>query len=192
MIDLPPPTYQQTIEAIAKCDIPRHNVRIQYEADLQSDEITISNLGPLTDRKMRCLKAAVHPFYILTISDPIQRSAFSEFSRRADRPEEQRSAQEWVRSRGLTDKVPSYDPHVGLKSYADRLEMACGLKVGSTIEIYGTASLTIRRDVILARDVSKLGQTLECLLKIFAASDATENGVSFIFIGNEALAEEKK
>ena len=192
MIDLPPPTYAQTIEAIAKCDIPRANIRIQYEDELQSDEVTISDLGALSDGKLRCLKAAVHPFYILTIHDQAQRSAFYDFSRRDDRPTERQAAREWVRSKHLTDKVPGFDRSKGVKTYAEDLELVCGLSPGSTVEAIGASMLTIRRDVILTGFDGKLEYTLECLMNVFTASDAIENGISFGFIGNEAVAEEKK
>ncbi|WP_419807238.1 hypothetical protein [Sphingomonas sp.] len=191
MIDLPPPTDQQTIEAIVKCDIPRADVRIRYEDELQSDEITISELGPLNDGKLLCLKAAVHPFYILTITDRAQQSAFYDYSRREDRPAEQRAAQEWVRSKRLTDKVPSFDRSNGVETFAEGLELACGLKPGSTVEVVGASMLTIRRDVIVGSDFGRLGRTLECVMNVFTASDATENGISFGFIGNEAVAVKK-
>lgn len=192
MIDVPPPSYEQTIAAIAKCDIPRSNISIKYEEYLQSDEVTISDLGKMDDAKLRCLKAAVHPFYILTLSEPIQQRAFYDFSQREDRPVEKAAALEWLRARNLMDKVPNHIRGESLESFAERLEAACGLKAGSALEIYAGEFLTMKREVILASDFSKLGKLTECLMTMFAASDASEHGVKFVFVGNEAVAEEKK
>lgn len=192
MIDVPPPSYEQTIETIAKCGIPRANIRVQHEDLLQSDEVTISDLGEVNDSKLRCLKKAVHPFYILTLSDPVQQSAFHDFSRREDRPAEKAAALEWARARKLTDKVPNYVRDETLKSFGERLEAACGLRPGSTLEVFAGDFLTIKREVILASDIQKLGHLTECVMTMFAASDASEHGVKFGFIGNEAFAEEKK
>ncbi len=192
MIDVPPPSYEQTIEAIAKCDIPRSNISIKYEDYLRSDEVTISDLGKVDDAKLRCLKAAVHPFYILTLAEPAQQAAFYEFARREDRPAEKAAALEWARSRKLIDKVPNYIRDESLQSFGNRLETACGIQPGSTLEVFNGDFLTIRRDVILGGDFKKLSGKTECLMNVFTASDAQEHGIRFGFVGNEAFVEEKK
>ena len=191
MIDLPPPSYEQTIEAIAKCDIPRRNIRIKYEDYLQSDEVTISDLGTLNDLKLRCLKGAVHPFYILTIRDQLQQTAFYNFSRREDRPRELAEAREWVRSKGQLAKLPSYGSTQNLTVFAVALESACGLKQSSALVEDGPSSLIIRPDFLIGSSFEKSGVALECLTKMFAASDATEHRIRLGFIGNEASVEEK-
>ena len=189
MIDLPPPGYAQTIEAIVQCDISRANIRIAYEDELQSDEITIADLGTLTDKKLQCLKAAVHPFYILTIRDNVQQAAFYEFSRNEERPKEQAKAREWVRSKGLLDRLPSFDPKQGISVFGVALEKACGLKAGSALMPFGQSSLTVRPDFIRNDKFKKLGDSLYCLTQMFAASNANEHDIRFAFIGNEAFRE---
>ena len=71
-----PPGYQETIDAVAQCGVPRGNVVVSYEDELQSDEVRISDVGEMTDQKLTCLTTAVHPFYILTLQNKAQRSAF--------------------------------------------------------------------------------------------------------------------
>ena len=192
MIDLPTPNYEQTIEAIVRCDISPPNIRIKYEDYLRSDEITISDLGPISDEKMRCLTRAVHPFYVLTIADPVQQSALYEFSRREDRPKELADAREWVRSKGMSAKVSAYSAVQNLEIFAAALERACGLKQGSALMESGSSSLVVRPDFLLGTSFKKSAASLECLTKTFAASDATEHGVRLGFIGNEAFVEEEK
>ena len=190
MIDMPPPSYEQTIEAIAKCDIPRRHVSIKYEDYLQSDEVTISDLGALNDEKLRCLRAAVHPFYILTIGDQVQQTAFYDFARREDRPRELAEAREWVRSKGRLANLPSYDSTQKLEIFAVALESACGLKQGNALMENGPSSLIVRPDFLIGRSFEKSAVAVECLTKMFAASDATEHGIRLGFIGNEAVVEE--
>lgn len=192
MMDLPPPNYNQTIEAIVKCDIPKANVSIAYEDELQSDEVTISDLGDVSDAKLRCLRAAVHPFYVLTIQDDAQQAAFLEFSRREDRPAERDKALAWVRSRQLLNRLPRYQPEQGLQSYAHAVEAACGLKEGSTLIARGPQSLVVRPEFVLKQDFKSLSASLECLINVFAASDATEQGINLVFLGNEQVADDKK
>lgn len=192
MIDLPPPTYEQTVAAIVKCDIPRANIRIAYEGELQSDEITITHLGQVTDAKLHCLKVAVHPFYLLTIADQEQQAAFYDFSQREDRPRQKADAMEWLRQKGLLDRLPRFDPNERLEQFAERLENACGIDRGKALMTLGPLSLTVRPDILQTSDFEKSGEDIYCLTQMFAASSADEHGVSFGFIGNEAYAEEKK
>lgn len=187
MIDLPPPTYQQTIEAVARCDIPRANVGVAYKDYLQSDEVTISDVGELTDQKLLCLKAAVHPFYILTIENEVQQAAYYRLLRVEDRPVERKEAQEWLRSRGLLDSIPKFDPKQGVGEFAEALETACGLRRGTALMRLGASSLTVRPDFFSSRTFKKSADALHCLTRMFTASDAQENGLNFGFVGNEAF-----
>jgi hypothetical protein len=192
VIDLPPPTYEQTIEAIARCDIPTANIRITYEDYLQSDEVTISDLGELTDEKLQCLKAAVHPFYILTLQDEAQRAAFYKFSKREDRPKQRAEAREWLRSKDLLDRLPTFDPKQGIQDFSVALELACGLEPGSALMVREAASLAVRPDFVLGNKFKKSADALYCLTQMFAASDASEHGFDLFFIGNAAYVEEDK
>lgn len=192
MIDLPPPSYAQTIEAIAKCDIPRANIRIKYEDYLQSDEVTISDLGQVTDGKFRCLRAAVHPFYILTLQNGAQQAAFYDLSERDDRPRQLAQAREWARKRGMLDRVPTFDPERGITEFSAALDTVCGFTRGSALQAKGASWVTVRPDFISKNDFEKSSNALECLMQMFAASNAPENGIKFGFIGNEAYTEDKK
>ena len=188
MIDLPPPpNYEQTIEAIEQCDIPRANIKIAYEDYLQSDEITITDIGEITDAKLRCLKGAVHPFYILSLLDESQRSAFYAFAEREDRPKSKAEAREWLRVNGLLDRLPAYDPSRGLVKFAAEVERACDLDEGSALIPHGASFLTIQPKFLLGADFEKTAKALQCLTRMVTASDADQHGVRLGFIGNEAV-----
>ena len=191
MIDLPPPTYQQTIESIAQCGIPRVGIKIAYQDDLQSDEVTIDDLGAVSDEKLRCLKNAVHPFYILTLTNGAQQVAFYEFSRREDRPKRKAEAREWARSKGLLNRVPSFDRERGLKAFAAATEETCGIKQGSALMLAGESALTFQPNFLWGTNFKKSAEELQCLSQIFEASDAYEHGISFniVFIHNQVVAE---
>ncbi|WP_326524291.1 hypothetical protein [Sphingomonas sp.] len=192
MIDLPPqPGYENTIEAIVQCGILRPGIRIKYEDELQSDEIRISDLGTPTDQKLRCLKAAVHPFYILTIENDAQRTAFYEFSERENRPQRKAEALAWLISKRLQDRVPSFRPEQGVGAFAVALEHACEIKPESALTVHG-ALIATRLDFVSNKNYNNLGDNLACLMNMFTASNANEHGVRFGFIGNEQFADEKK
>lgn len=189
MIDLPPPGYQQTIEALAQCGVPGENIVITYEDVLQSDEVRISSLGEVNEQKLRCVRAAVHPFYVLTIEDKAQQAAFYDQQARDDRPMQKAAAREWLLSRQLLDRVPSYNPANGIRPFVEELERGCGIERGTALEPVGTRSLTIRRELLSAEKFQESAGSVQCLMQMFSASDAGEHGVSFVFIGNEAFSE---
>ena len=192
MIDLPPPSYEQTIEAIVRCEIPRESVRIAYEDYLQSDEVTITDLGKVTNDKLRCLKGAVHPFYILTIQNMAQRAAFYEFSKREDRPKQKSDALDWLRTKGLQDRLPVFDSGQRLEDFAAAVELACGLEAGIALMVVDKSLISVRPDSISIETFEKSARDLECLTNMIGASDAYENGVGFGFIGNETVSEEEQ
>jgi hypothetical protein len=190
--DLPPPSYEQTIEAIVRCEIPRGNVRIKYEDYLQSDEVTISDLGAVTEDKLRCLKGAVHPFYILTIEDMSQRAAFYEFSEREDRPKQKAEALDWLRSQELLDRLPVFRAGQRLEDFAVAVELACGLDAGSVLMVWDENSITVRPDALSITEFEKSAKDLWCLTQMIAASNANENDVRFVIIGNGPASEEEQ
>lgn len=192
MIDLPPPNYEQTIEAIVRCEIPRGSVRMAYANYLQSDEVTITDLGTVTEDKLRCLKGAVHPFYILTIEDMAQRAAFYEFSEREDRPKQKSDALDWLRAKGLLDRLPVFDSGQSIEDFAVAVELACGLEAGSALMVFDKSWVTVRPDALSIEKFENSARDLECLTNMMAASDAHENGVRFGFIGNAAASKEEQ
>jgi hypothetical protein len=192
VIDLPPPSYEQTIEAIVRCEIPRGNVRVAYASYLQSDEVTVTHLGTVTDEKLRCLKGAVHPFYILTIADMDQRAAFYEYSEREERPKEKSDALDWLRAKGLLARLPIFDSGKSLEDFAVAVELACDMEAESALMVFDKSWITVRPDALSIETFEKWPLDLECLTKMMAASDAHENGVRFGFVGNAAIPEEKQ
>ncbi|MCA1749440.1 MAG: hypothetical protein LC634_07885 [Sphingomonadales bacterium] len=189
MIDLPPPTYEETVQAIVQCDIARANVSIEYADLMQSDVVTISDLGEMSDLKLRCLRAAIHPFYILTIEDEEQSEAFYEFSRREDRSLEKAQAREWLRARGMLGRVPAFDPDQPIEQFAAALESACELDEGSVLTSLGPSTLTFKPEYLQDLDYTTADNSLSCITRMFAASDAADHDISLGFIGNEAVEE---
>lgn len=192
MIDLPPPSYEQTIVSIVRCGVSRANIRIKYADYLRSDEITIADLGTVANRKLSCLKASVHPFYVLTLANDAQRAAYYRYSEREDRPKARAAARAWARARGFSDSVPTFDPKFGIGKFAAALESVCGLRRGRALTTMGGAFLTVKSDFIYLKINKKTTRSLECITQMFAASNAPDKGISFGIIGNEAIAEEDK
>jgi hypothetical protein len=72
----PAPTHEQTARAVAACGVPPGNIGIAYEDELQSDVVTITDLGGTGKARIGCVKAAVHPAYVVMIGDEDQRIAY--------------------------------------------------------------------------------------------------------------------
>ena len=186
MSDLPPPGYEQTIEAIAQCDIPRANIRIAYQDYLQSDEITISDLGPVTEAKLGCLRNAVHPYYILTLTNEAQHVAYYEYAERVDRPKLKAEAREWLQSQGLLPRIPSFNSAIGLVSFATAIENACSLQSGSALKQSSPTTLMVQPSFLLGTNFADSTRALQCITQMFTASNADQYDIRLVFVGNEA------
>ena len=189
MIPLPPPSYEQTIEAIASCGVPAANIRISYEDELQSDVITVSDLGGTDEERFRCLREAVHPFYILAIEAADQQIAFFSFADREDRRQARAEAIEWLRAQGMLNRVPQHDPAKGIEEFARALEAACSLPTESALEAFNPFILTFRQDFLERGLKTGSHDGFSCLSRMMAASNADEHDIRLAFIGNEAVSE---
>ena len=190
MIPMPPPSYEQIMEAIVDCGVPAANIRISYEDELQSDVVSISNLGGSDEARFRCLRQAVHPFYVLEIADENQRIAFHSFSEREDRPRWRAEAIEWLRERGLLDRVPQSDPVRGVEEFARELEAACSIPEETALETVGSFSLTFRRDFLERGFGGDTHVECTCLSRMFSASNAAEHDVHLVIVGHMAMPED--
>lgn len=188
MIPVPPPSYEQTIEAISACGIPSANIRIAYEDLLQSDVVTISNLGEASEDKFHCLRRAVHPFYLLQIADADQHTAYSSFELQEGRREARVEAIEWLHARGLLDHVPQFDRAEGLGRFALALESACSLAAGSALEAFDASTLAVRATFVEGGLATGASDGVTCLGHMFAASNANDLGIRLGFLGREAAS----
>lgn len=191
MIPAPPPTHEQTIEAISTCGVPAANIRIAYEDELQSDVVTISDLEGTEEERLRCVRRAIHPFYILQIEDTAQRTAYYSLTDREDRQEAKAEAIAWLQSMEMLDRVPPFDPARGLEIFARALEAACGLPPGSALEVLDDSILTFRRGFFEGLTDDRY-EELTCLNRMIAASNADEYDIHLVLIGNEARSEDSR
>jgi hypothetical protein len=189
MIPMPPPNHEETTEAIAACGIPIANIRIDYDDELQSDVVTITDPGGVDEEKFHCLRKAIHPFYFVEIEAADQRAAFQSFSNAEDRQQAKVVAVEWLTARGLLDPVPRYDPAHGIQHFARALEAACSLPPESTLTAFDESILTFRADYLERGATMSTGDEFTCISHMLAASNADEHGVLLGFIGNAAAGD---
>lgn len=187
----PPPNYEKTIAAIAACGIAAAQVRITYEDELQSDLVRIGDLGGSDEARFRCLRKAVHPFYIVDVSAAPQHEAYSAFADREDRRQAKAMAVAWLGARGKLGKVPRYDPAGGLNTFARAVEAACSVREGSALEAVAESGLTFRVGFLQKSTDSRTYDQFACLMQMIAASDADQHDVRLMLVGNEAYQTEK-
>ncbi len=192
MIPALPPTHEQTIAAISACGVSAANIRVAYEDELQSDVVTISDLEGTGEERLRCVRRAIHPSYILQIEDMAQRSAYYSLTDREDRQEAKAEAIAWLQSMEMLDRVPPFDPARGLEIFARALEAACGLPPGSAREVFDDDSiLTFRRGFFEGLTDDRY-EELTCLSRMIAASNADEYDIRLVLIGNEVRSEDRR
>ena len=187
----PPPTYERTIAAIAACGIAAAQVRITYEDELQSDIVTVADLGGSDEARFRCLREAVHPYYILDVYSAPQRDSYLAFAAREYRREARAQALAWLEAKGKLAAVPHYDPGKGLERFARGLEAACSIREGSVLDVTPRSGLFFRRSFVeqLHFDTSN---RFDCLIHMIAASNAGRHDVHLTAIGGEASQTENR
>lgn len=189
---MPPPSYEEVREAIAGCDVDSTNIHIAYDAEVQSAVITIHDIGGSDERRLRCLSEAAHPFYLVELENADQRAAFLSFTTHQSRQRARAEAIEWLRATGALERVPRYDPTLGLEAFAHLLEAACDLPPGSALEVQGSSTLTFRRGFLEELQTTESHGRFVCLNLMLDASNADEHEIHIGFIGNEAVSGDER
>ena len=184
MIDLPPQDAQQTIAAVVACGVPRAQVRIEYEEELQLDVLRIGKVGGAGDRRLRCILQAVHPVYAVEIADPREEAAYWTLALEHGRARARAEGEIWLRQRGLFDALPRYRAGADVTAYARAVEAHCGVESGTALTLADRETLTVRAQ-FLDGVRGRGGDELACLTNVLAASGLAEGGVNFGFIGGE-------
>lgn len=186
---MPAPTHEQTIRSIAACGVPAASIRITYEDDIQSDFVSIGDLGGTDEARMICVRKAIHPAYLVTILNPDQRSHYFEVAAREERIRYKAEVTGQLKALGMLDRVPRYDPRRGLQAFAHGLEAACGIRAGSALEPFGPGSLTFRLSFLRNFAAARTYDEFTCVRRMHAASNADAHDISLAFIGNAAEGE---
>jgi hypothetical protein len=193
-IALPPPSYEQTIEALATCGVKASNVVISYADELQSDVVVIRDLGGTEEARLGCVRRAVHPFYLIEVAATDQRSAYLAYDSRESSREFRAQALGRLNSKGMLSRVPHYNPGKELAEFARAVEAACSVTPETALEAAGPTFLTFRRSYLehLVAAVDAGDGSFDCIMDMVAASDAEERGASFGLVGNEGDDPEKQ
>jgi hypothetical protein len=193
-VAMPPPSYEQTLDAAAACGVQAAKIRISYEQELQSDVVSVGDLGGDEDARVRCLAEAVHPFYLLDFKNPASNATYWTLFMERGRREARLQGRRWLKERGLLRGMPLYrSGEIPLTRFVRDVESHCSVEPGRAIEILTPTSVTIRIPFmrsILAKGDGRRGDRLTCLMNVLAVSDLAEGGVHFGFVGNEAVATE--
>jgi len=181
--------------AVLRCGIPSSDVEISYEDYLQSEEIRVRT-STLTDSQINCLDTLrrAPPFPIVTFTADIAAIRDAEITASRYREE----SREWLRQRGLLDRLPNFDPakeaHL---QFARRLEAFCGVRPGAAFEINEQFQFVTMRSDWVGKPLRKgwlwrkiygprHDRQFECLMRAMSATNAEEHGLHFGFVGNEA------
>ena len=191
MIPAPPSGYDQTLEAIFACGVRAANIHIAYADELQSDVVSIKDLGGTDEGRLHCLRQATHPAYLVMIEAKDQRAAYFAYTDREERRQARAEAIEWLRDHQMLGRVPLYSSTKGLTEFARDLETACSVSPGSTLEAVEPNILTFRRGSLEQGVEAGAYETFTCLRRMVAASYADEYDIRVAFIGNEAFDESR-
>ena len=152
----PPPSYEQTIEAVAECGVPRGNIRIAYEDEFQSDVVGIRDLGGTDEARIGCVKKAVPVGYIVLIEAGDQRHAYY-----------------------ASDRVRGVSKHLraAVRARLARIARKCGLPERA-LQLTGAGGIRLRP----SRDTRY--EVVDCALTRLKESDLLRH-MPMGFVGNE-------
>jgi hypothetical protein len=172
----------RVLAELATCGIASDNVSIQYENELQDFSIRIQAAAPKLDQgQLGCIARLGLGGLVISFEDGEADAEFRSVAQSVFRTKARDEAVVWLTERNLLEALPLFDPAIGdLASYAHRLEEHCGLARGSMLEVISPNLLTIRRDADL-RLVS-----LQLISHAVAASNLSDHGIAFGFLGSDA------
>jgi hypothetical protein len=195
--EIDPLILEQLTTAVERCGIPRAEFEISYEDYLQSEEIRV--LSPsLDDEQIASLQKIERspPFAIVTFTTADVSARASTLSAERYRAE----SREWLRQRGLLDRLPQFDPdEEDPMQFARRLEEFCGIELGAVFEMNEQLRMITPKMDWIGQPLCKgwLWRRLhgasheaqfECLMRAMSATNAEEHGIRFGFIGNQYVS----
>lgn len=191
---LPPERERRAYEAaaagrLANCGIRRRKVRAAYEADLQDYSITIFGSGSgLSNAALTCVaESEARSAFFTRFADPQAQARYEGLAWAAVQRRSRDLARAWLGARGRLDDLPVYDPRRQTPAaFAAAIETFCGVAPGSVFRVEGDILTAGGPEGIPALEDEQLG----CLLYSVTASNLGEHGISFGFIGKEAVPEE--
>jgi hypothetical protein len=186
----PDPDHGRTIRSLAACGVAPESIRITYEEELQSDLVRLSDLGGSDEARFRCLRRAVDPSYIVDVSAAPQRETYDAFARRENDKVAKAQARTWLKTAGLLDRVPRFDPRKGTDAFAREVEATCSIRQGTALDAIEDSGLTFRPGFLQKSTGSKTYDQFTCLLQMIAASDADRHDIRLMLVGNEAYSTE--
>lgn len=200
-MDAPPPsiptalpTPQDAKGKVVACGLPDTRVSVQFDGTLQEDVVWISRTGsPISQSTLTCLaRASAATSYYIYFRDPsVQRPYDVIYSRIGDQAGVA-SAREWLRTRGLLDKLPEPVEGEPAAKYAQAVEAFCGVKPGSLLVASDDHAITFTKGGLshLAADgieAAAANETqFECVINATSAADLKAHGLFFGFTGNAA------
>jgi hypothetical protein len=172
---------------IAACGLNPDGIAIHYDAELQSDVISLSAASEVAEAHFECLWKTARGA-IIEFADGGLGAKYDAFAEKRARAWMLSEAIGWLKAHNKFDGAPVYAAGDDLKAWAERVEGFCGMKPGEALELLGPRQMTMKPiDINGLTDPRR-----ECLFYVLALSDLESAGVEFGFIGNEYGPESSK
>ncbi|MEM9084836.1 MAG: hypothetical protein AAGB23_02815 [Pseudomonadota bacterium] len=147
MIDAPPPehsSYEERLsEELAGCGLARSGIMVRYVEEHFYTEVDIRKSAGATIQHFECIRAVVQ-YDRPVFEEPELNEQWADFSYRIMSPEIEASARELLEKRGLVEGLPNIQNSGGYAGFLPALEEHCGLVAGSTLELLGSDTVTLK------------------------------------------------
>jgi hypothetical protein len=173
----------------ADCGLPPRAVSTRYSDDLEEDEVTIRVPSrSVSDAALGCMvQASQRTGGFLVFTDSRLARRYWRAHRAVDQAAGLATARSWLEAKGKLRSLPVFDPrrHT-LIGFAHEIERFCGLEEGSFFTLGGDRFLTVKPMAL--DDMLAIEDGFACATNALAASNLSEHGFRFGFIGNQAFA----
>lgn len=169
-------------ERVASCGIG--TPKPTFNQTLQEDVIEISGIESASDGQLRCVASASLETYYYVVLPAALNEKYQAIYWAISKERDLANARRWLEERGLSAKLPTYDPNNSDEmTFVRKLEAMCGAKAEGAIKPlkgFGTFS----EGVLSSGRLDK--HTWWCLI-----NGAAVSGYPFGFIGNEQYSTDR-
>lgn len=184
---VPPASSENVIEQrLVDCGLNRQGFQVSYVDEFQSIEIVITETAGATPEQFPCIHNATMP-EIVTFKSSQLSAEYNDFTNELYQPIMLQSAEKELGKLGLLEGFPLRASFANEQSFAEALEVHCGLETGSALHILeGVITLQPSEDAI--QDFDHFQAKYGCLIAAIMYVSARDN-YTVGFIGNEAFTE---
>ena len=192
------PNANPVLAVAKKCGINSDSIQVVDDRTLDANTYLIEGESPkLSEISVHCLVFwNVTKGNFITFSSPLYEKIRQKTHDANSQILGTLTASSWLSGAKLLGKFQPYAPKTMiLKEYLTSIEKMCGIKAGTALELTAEKSITLipfSFTELNEQEPNESEWRFGCVLQSMTLANLTKHGISFGFVGNEQLPEEKE